>query len=643
MKPTSLEAFYTRFAPVADAPAGAVPPDMAREIGHFNIFNIADLIPRAGDKPPMTFDRRLYHKISLCRGRSRVEYADQVLDIAHNALFLATPRVPYRWVPLTAAPAGYFCIFNEAFLLPARAGVVLDELPVFRPGAYPVWEVTDADCAAVDAIFQKMAQEITSAYAYKYDLLRAYLWELIHLVQKLQPAPALVPAHSAAARVAARFADLLERQFPLESPRQRLRLRTATAYADQLAVHVNHLNRVLKEATGHTTTALIGGRMAQEAKLLLKQASWTVSEIADSLGFTDVAHFCTFFKRQTSLTPGDFRGQAACLNREADSLTRAVLRRPPAAPLWGSYYSPLRNQLMRVFVTGATGFVGSAIVQELLGAGHQVLGLARTEEAAQALLAAGAQVHRGNVEDLATLRSGAAAAEGAIHTAFNHDFSKFKENSETDRRAIEALGSVLAGSDRPLLVTSAVGLLPKGRRVTEADMPPAGSPNPRVASEEAADAVAAQGVRVAVVRLPPSVHGDGDHAFVPMLIQIARQKGRSVYAGDGGNHWPAVHRLDAARLFRLALERAPATGTRLHAVAEEGVAFRAIAEVIGQHLGVPAVSLSPEEAAAHFGWFAHFAAMDIRASSQQTQQLLGWQPTQPGLIADLNEGSYFAA
>jgi len=297
---------------------------------------------------------------------------------------------------------------------------------------------------------------------------------------------------------------------------------------------------------------------------------------------------------------------------------------------------------MRVFVTGATGFVGAAVVQELLGAGHRVLGLARSEAAAQALSVAGAEVHRGDVEDLDSLRHGAEAADGIIHTAFNHDFTKFKANSEADRRAVQVLGAALAGSGRPLIITSAIGLLGRGHLVTEADRPPVGSPNPRVASEEAADEVAASGVRVSVVRLSPSVHGDGDHAFVPTLIQIARQKGMSVYSGDGGNHWPAVHRFDAARLYRLALEHAPAAGTRFHGVAEEGIAFRELAEAIGKRLNVPVVSKSPEEAAAHFGAFAHFAAMDIRASSAQTRQQLGWQPTQPGLLADLAGNSYFS-
>jgi nucleoside-diphosphate-sugar epimerase len=296
---------------------------------------------------------------------------------------------------------------------------------------------------------------------------------------------------------------------------------------------------------------------------------------------------------------------------------------------------------MRVFVTGATGFIGSAIVRELTEAGHQVLGLARSDAAAQSLAAAGAQVHRGDLEDVDSLRSGAAASDGVIHTGFIHDFSRFKAVSETDRRAIETLGSALAGSDRPLIVASGTALVSPGRLATEEDAGTLTSNDfPRVATEEAARLVAERGVRISLVRLSPTVHGDGDHGFVPTLINIAREKGVSVYVGDGLNRWNAVHRLDAAHLFRLAIEKATAV-SRFHAVAEEAVAFREIAEVIGRRLNIPVVAKSPAEAADHFGGFAFFAGIDCPASSKITQERLGWRPVQPSLLTDLERGSYF--
>ena len=291
---------------------------------------------------------------------------------------------------------------------------------------------------------------------------------------------------------------------------------------------------------------------------------------------------------------------------------------------------------MHVFVTGATGWVGSAVVEELVGAGHRVTGLARAEDKAAALAAGGAAVLRGTLDDLDMLREAASAADAVIHTAFNHDFSRFAENAGQDRRAIEVLGRALEGSDRPLVVTSGVALLAPGRVANEADVAPSLPSFPR-RSEAAARALAERGVRAATVRLAPSVHGLGDHGFVPILIALARETGVSAYLGEGLNRWPGVHRLDAARLYRLVLEQG-CTESAYHAIADEGVAFREIAAVIGRRLGVPVEARGRE----HFGWFADFAGADMPASSERTRSLLGWAPTGPGLLADLDQPGYFA-
>jgi nucleoside-diphosphate-sugar epimerase len=295
---------------------------------------------------------------------------------------------------------------------------------------------------------------------------------------------------------------------------------------------------------------------------------------------------------------------------------------------------------MRVFVTGATGFIGSAVVRELIDKGYQVLGLARSDAGAKSLAAAGAEVQRGDLEDLESLRSGAAKSDGVIHLAFIHDFSKYQENCEIDRRAIEAMGSMLVGSDRPLIVTSGItGAGAPGRPATEED--PLTPMIPRVSSDQAAASVASRGVPVSVVCLP-QVHDRNKFGLVSPLIEVAREKRVSAYVGDGSNRWPAVHLLDAAHLYVLALEKR-ATSARYHAVGEEGVPARDIAQAIGRGLKVPVVGISPDQAAEHFGWLGLFAGHDWPASSALTQQWLGWRPLQRGLIPDLDEAHVFEA
>jgi nucleoside-diphosphate-sugar epimerase len=306
---------------------------------------------------------------------------------------------------------------------------------------------------------------------------------------------------------------------------------------------------------------------------------------------------------------------------------------------------------MRVFITGASGWIGSAVVSEVIGAGHHVIGLARSDASVDALTAAGVEVHHGTLDDLDGLRDAAAASDGVIHLAFKHDLAfsgDFQGAADADRRAVETLGEVLAGSDRPLIIASGTLGVAPGRVATEQDghgSNPAlaawgSGPHTRWATSEFVLSLASRGVRSSVMRLPPTNHGDGDHGFMATLVEIARQKGVSGYIGDGTNRWPAVHRFDSARLFRLALEHAPA-GTTLHAVADEGVPIRDIAAVIGRHLDLPVVSISPDEASEHFTWLAGFLGSDSPASSALTRELLDWHPTHPGLIADLDQGHYF--
>lgn len=299
---------------------------------------------------------------------------------------------------------------------------------------------------------------------------------------------------------------------------------------------------------------------------------------------------------------------------------------------------------MRVFLTGATGWIGSAVVPELIGAGHQVLGLARSDSSAAALAGTGAEVQRGSLDDLDGLQAAAAASDGVIHTAYKHDIAfsgDFQGAAEADLRTIEAFGEALQGSERGLVIASGTAALAPGVVGTEEDSgDPSSGAAARIRSEQTLLSLASRGVRSSSLRLPPSVHGEGDHGFLAILIGIAREKGVSGYVADGSNRWPAVHRLDAARLFRLALEKAPA-GSVLHAVADEGVPTRAIAEVIGRHLDLPIVSISPEDAAEHFGWIGGFFALDVPASSALTRERFGWDPAHPGLIDDLDQGHYF--
>lgn len=297
---TSIDEFYQQVT-------AKLPEDITREIGHFNVFEIEKLFDKKTGTRTMPYSRRDYYKISLIKGRNRAEYADKEIIIEESALLFATPKIPYNWVPQDDNQSGLFCIFTADFLSQNKAGIVLDDLPIFRPGELPVFQLPEEATKELEYIFRKMHRELASDYRYKYDLIRNLVLEVIHYGQKLQPVSAIKPSQNASDRISSLFIELLERQFPVDSPQQRLGLRTATDYADRLAVHVNHLNKVLKEITGRTTTEIISSRIIQEAKILLKQTDWNISEIAYTLGFDELAHFSNFFKKQTSFTPVAFR------------------------------------------------------------------------------------------------------------------------------------------------------------------------------------------------------------------------------------------------------------------------------------------------------------------------------------------------
>jgi AraC family transcriptional regulator, transcriptional activator of pobA len=300
MQPITVQGFY------ADT-NNPLPEGISDQIGHFNVFDTAEVYEKVRATKVMPYNRRDYYKISLIKGRNRAEYADKTIEIDHAALLFATPKIPYNWQSLDDRQSGHFCIFTETFLSHAKSGIVLNNLPLFQAGGYPVFQVSDAEIEELESIFKKMHRDINSNYAYKYDLLRNYVVEMLHFGQKLQPATNMYIAHTAAARTASLFLELLERQFPIDSPRQQLRLRSANDYATQLSVHVNHLNAVLKESTGETTTQLIGKRLLQEAQHILKHTNWNISEVAYSLGFEDVAYFSNFFKKQMGVSPATFR------------------------------------------------------------------------------------------------------------------------------------------------------------------------------------------------------------------------------------------------------------------------------------------------------------------------------------------------
>ncbi|WP_447641210.1 MULTISPECIES: helix-turn-helix domain-containing protein [Chitinophagaceae] len=307
-KITSLDDFYQEMSHILGKERTTLFPNgIQKEIGHFNVFNIAETIRTHKSNGEMPYNRRAYYKVSLITGPCTAEYADKVVEIEDYALLFATPKVPYHWIPKDASLSGTFCVFTEAFLTKQKTGVLIDELPIFKPGGFPVFRLSESEYHAAVAIFDKINQEIVSDYAFKYDLLRNYVMELVHFGQKLQPSSSLYHVQNASSRIVSLFIELLERQFPVEQDGHSVPLRTAKEYADRLSVHVNHLNKVLKDNTGQTTTEIINSRIAQEARILLKQTDWTVSHIADALGFEEVAHFSNFFKKYTQQTPIKFR------------------------------------------------------------------------------------------------------------------------------------------------------------------------------------------------------------------------------------------------------------------------------------------------------------------------------------------------
>lgn len=300
METTSLDSFYKEIC-------AELPKDISSNLGHFNVFRIEDILEGCKKKKGMPYNRRAYYKISFINGRNKAEYADKTIEIKKYALLFATPKIPYHYNPMDDDQSGCFCVFTHDFMAKSLTGVQIDEFPIFQPGGYPVFELNKMQAKEVSAIFEKIQDTMASEYAYKYGLLRNYVLELMHYGQQLQPANHELPVHNAATRVTSLFVELLERQFPIETPQQRLMLRTANDYAERLSVHVNHLNKVLKENTGQTTTAIISHRITQEAKVLLKQTNWNISEIAYSLGFEEVAHFSNFFRKQSLTSPLQFR------------------------------------------------------------------------------------------------------------------------------------------------------------------------------------------------------------------------------------------------------------------------------------------------------------------------------------------------